>query len=407
MVDLWLIAALGFVGSFGHCAGMCGPLAIAFSLSQADNTAEKTPSLWFHVVLNLGRIISYIAVGALLGGVGSLLVAGGQFAGVGSVLRQGIAIFTGLLLIWLGVRHIQPDFLPPLPFIHPLSQGATHQRFSSAMARLSLHSRWWTPALLGSLWGFIPCGFLYTAQLKAAEASSPFLGAATMAMFGLGTLPTMLGVGVLMERMGSDRRSQLFRMGGWITLTIGILTLLRSDAMIDYTGHSSIALLMLALAARPLSGVWPGLLRYRRAIGVGSFLLALAHTGFMLDHSLNWNLDAISFMLPAHRLGIWVGIIALLLMAPAAVTSFDRAVQALGKRWRSLHLLTVPSLLLATLHTLCLGSNYLGALQWSYGNFLCAGLLVSLTLSVLALRQKAFWFLLFLERYYIPPSRSR
>lgn len=407
MVDLWLIAALGFVGSFGHCAGMCGPLAIAFSLSQADDSAEKTPSLWFHVVLNLGRIVSYIAVGALLGGVGSLLVAGGQFAGVGSALRQGIAIFTGLLLIWLGVRHIHPDFLPPLPFIHPLSQGATHQRFSSAMARLSLHSRWWTPALLGSLWGLIPCGFLYTAQLKAAETSSPFMGAATMAMFGLGTLPTMLGVGLLMERMGGDRRSQLFRIGGWITLMIGVLTLLRTDAMIDYTGHSSLALLMLALVARPLSGLWPGLLRYRRAIGVASFLLALAHTGFMLSHSLNWNLAAVSFMLPGHRLGIWTGTIALLLMAPAAVTSFDRAVQALGKRWRSLHLLTVPALVLAAIHTLCLGSNYLGALQWGYGNFLRAGVLVGLALLVLAMRQKACWFLLFLERYYVPPTRSR
>jgi len=405
MVDLWLIAALGFLGSFGHCAGMCGPLAIAFSLSQSSDAPQQRSSVWFHVLLNLGRIASYVAVGAVLGGVGSLLIAGGQFAGVGSSFRQGIAIFTGLLLIWLGLRQIQPNALPPLPLVHPLSQGGWHQRFSSAMARLSLQSHWWTPVLLGSLWGLIPCGFLYTAQLKAAETSSLGLGAATMAMFGLGTLPTMLGVGVLLERLGGDRRSQLFRLGGWITLIIGIHTLLRTDAMIDYTGHAALLLLMLALVARPLSGLLPGLLRYRRAIGVGAFILALAHMSFMLDHSLGWNMQAVRFMMPLHRLGIWTGAIALGLMAPAAVTSFDGAMQRLGKRWRSLHLLTVPALILATGHTLLLGSHYLGALQWSPFHLIRAAALGGLALLVLAMRRKAFWLLLFLERYYVPPSR--
>jgi len=413
MVELWLIAALGFVGSFGHCVGMCGPLAIAFSLSQSNNPSPESasgpapspkPSLWFHVALNGGRIVSYVVVGALLGGVGSLLIAGGQLAGVGSGLRQGIAIATGLLLVWLGLRHIQPDLLPPLPFLHPLRQSGLHQRFSSAMARFSLHSRWWTPVLLGSLWGLIPCGFLYTAQLKAAETGSLLLGAATMAMFGLGTLPTMLGVGVLLQRMGGDRRSQLFRLGGWITLLIGVLTLLRTDAMVDYTGHGALLLLVLALVARPLSGVCSGLLAYRRAIGVGAFLLALAHMGFMLSHSLGWNFGAIAFMLPTHRFGLGAGFLALALMTPAALTSFDRAMQTLGRRWRSLHLLSVPAIALAILHTLCLGSHYLGALQWSPWHLLRAGLLVAGLGVVLAIRRKAFWRLLSLERYYVAPK---
>lgn len=94
MVDLLLIAALGFFGSFGHCVGMCGPIAAAFSLS-ASAEASRQQQLRFHLTLNLGRLLSYALVGATVGGLGSVLVAGGQVAGVGSPLRRGIALLTG------------------------------------------------------------------------------------------------------------------------------------------------------------------------------------------------------------------------------------------------------------------------------------------------------------------------
>ncbi len=74
-------------------------------------------------------------------------------------------------------------------------------------------------------------------------------------------------------------------MGGWVTLTIGILTLLRTDAMVDYTGHAAVLCLMLALLARPVSRFWQFPLRYRRVLGVGAYVLSLAHTGHMLDHT--------------------------------------------------------------------------------------------------------------------------
>jgi sulfite exporter TauE/SafE len=88
--------------------------------------------------------------------------------------------------------------------------------------KLSATPHWWTPALLGSVWGLIPCGFLYAAQIKAAETGNLWLGAATMLAFGLGTMPMMLGVGVSASKLSADKRSQLFRLGGWVTLTIGI-----------------------------------------------------------------------------------------------------------------------------------------------------------------------------------------
>lgn len=381
---------------------MCGPLTVAFSLSQKKPN-NRLESARFHVLLNLGRIISYALVGAALGGVGSAFIASGQLAGVGSSLRQGIAIFTGLLLIWFGLGQIKPDWLPRLPFLHPL-QGGWHNRLSNAMMKLSFQNRWWTPALLGGVWGLIPCGFLYAAQIKAAETGSLFLGAATMLCFGLGTMPTMLGVGISASKLSANRRSQLFRLGGWITLTIGLLTLLRTDAMVDYTGHGALFLLMLALMARPVSSLWAAPLRYRRAIGVGAFVLAIAHTAHMLDHSLNWNLEAIAFMLPQHQLGMGAGTGALLLMIPAACTSFDRLQQALGKRWRQIHLLSVPAMVLAVMHAVLIGSHYLGELEPTGSSQLRVALLSLLALIVLGGRSRFFWLLLGQRKYYVAPK---
>jgi uncharacterized protein len=394
---------LGFLGSFGHCLGMCGPIAVAFSLSQKQENSKGLP-LRFHILLNLGRSISYALVGAGIGALGSVVVAGGQLAGIGSGLRQGMTILTGVLLIWFGLVQIKPDFLPRLPLLHPLIQGKLHQRLSAAMAKLSSQPHWWTPALLGSVWGLFPCGFLYAAQIKAAETGNLWLGAATMLAFGIGTMPTMLGVGVSASKLSAGKRSQLFRLGGWVTLVIGILTLLRTDAMVDYTGHASLILLMLALIARPISGLWAQPLRYRRALGVGAYVLALAHTGHMLDHTLQWNFEALPFMLPLHQIGIWSGIVALVLMTPGALTSFDRLQKSLGKRWRQIHLLAVPALIIATVHTVLIGSHYLGELEWTWQNQLLTAIAAILVLGVLLVRFRWFWSVFSLEKFYAPPN---
>lgn len=407
MVDLLLIMTLGFLGSFGHCVGMCGPLTVAFSLSHKQETPHWQQQLYFHTLLNLGRIVSYALVGAGIGALGSALIASGQMAGIGSDLRRWIAILTGVMLIWFGLVQIKPDFLPRLPVLHPLTQGNWHDRLSRAMVKLSLQPSWWTPALLGMVWGLIPCGFLYAAQIKAAQTGNLWMGAATMLAFGVGTLPTMLGVGVSTSLVSADRRSQLFRLGGWITLTIGVLTLLRTGDMVDYTGHAALLCLMLALIARPISRLWAQPLRYRRALGVAAFVLALAHTGHTLVHTLNWNFNALSFMLPVHQLGMGAGAVGLALMTPAALTSFDRMQQLLGKRWRQIHLLGVPAVLLSAIHTVLIGSHYLGGLEWTWETRLRAVLLGLMTLCVLLVRSRYFWSFLSVEKFYVPPNKYK
>ena len=374
---------------------MCGPLAVAFSLSQkpisqgeAGGEASKVTwkhHFYFHSLLNLGRVLSYTLVGIGVGALGSLLVAGGQLAGVDSPLRRGIAIFTGILLIGLGLNQIQPQLKANVPVFHPI-QGRLHDRLSQVMMYLSLRPHWWTPALLGMAWGLIPCGFLYVAQIKAAETGSAWMGGITMLAFGLGTLPVMLGVGVWAALLSRDRRSQLFRLSGIVTLIMGLLLLFRTGNMVDYTGHAALFCLMLALIARPISRLWAHPLQYRRALGVSAFVLSLAHTLHTLDHTFQWNWAGLFFMLPTYQVGIGAGILALTLMTPAALTSFDWMVQRLGTRWRQLHLLTIPALLCCTLHAILVGSSYLGGLEWSITQKCVSMLLVAITLGVLLIR---------------------
>jgi sulfite exporter TauE/SafE len=393
MLDLLLVAALGFLGSFGHCVGMCGPLAVAFSLSSKKDAQDHPQSwqqqLYFHVSLNIGRIFSYAIAGSAIGAIGSVLVASGQLAGLESDLRRWLTILTGVLLVWMGIIQIKPEGLPNLPFLNPILIGGLHQRLNNAMIKLSLSSHPLTPALLGMTWGMIPCGFLYTAQLKAAETGDMRQGSLTMLAFGIGTLPSMLGIGIFAGILSRDRRSQLFRLGGWITLTIGILTLLRNSDMVDYTGHAGLILLWLALAARPLrqfSQFWQGLLNYRRTIGVGAFVLSLAHTFHKIEHTFQWNFDALFFMIPIHQISIWLGAIAIALMLPAAMTSSDWMIKKLGKFWRYLHLLSVPALIMASVHTIMIGSSYLGAMEWNLRSWILTILCAAITLIILALR---------------------
>jgi uncharacterized protein len=409
VLDLFLVAALGFLGSFGHCVGMCGPLSVAFSLSQKSNLEGSWRSqLLFHAMLNLGRIISYVLVGAAIGGLSAFFISSGQLTGIESSLRRILAFVTGGLLIWMGIAQINPTLIPKIGILHPLSSPQQHQRLSSAMMHLANYPRWWTPALLGMAWGLLPCGFLYTAQVKAAATGNMWLGAATMLAFGFGTFPAMLGIGVSAALLSSDRRSQLFRLGGWVTLTVGLLTWLRTEAMHDYTGHAAIFCIALALIARPIERLWGFPLKYRRALGVGGFIFSLFHTLRSLEHTFSWDLSGLSFYPPIYGSGMWMGMVALGLMIPAALTSFDSMVRALKSNWRKIHLLTIPAFILAIAHTISVGSNYLGsyylsdlpATVWQQAGTVVLGMILII---VLLIRCRWAWSLLSLGKYYLDP----
>lgn len=407
-LDLWLTAAIGFLGSFGHCVGMCGPITAAFALSfpSMEPSARKS-QLTFHLLLNLGRLMSYTLVGAGIGALGSVLLAGGQVAGVGSALRRSLSIAMGLLLIWFGLTQVSPGFLPMVPFLNPTKQQALHERINRMMVSISGRRQAITPLLLGCLWGLIPCGFLYTGQLRAVATQSWVGGAAVMMAFGLGTLPAMVAMGLATSALSQDRRSQLFRLGGWITVVIGVLLLVRTgDTMSDYSGHAALFCLITALIARPISRLWAEPLRYRRVLGVAAFVLSGLHILHMFSHTWQWKWQAVQFMLPTHQVGVVLGAIAFFLMLPAAFTSFDRAQKNLGAHWRKLHLLSVPALLLAAIHTIMTGSHYWGALAITWHNQAYVGGLALAVVLVFSVRSPHLWTLFSQSQHYVPPKSN-
>jgi uncharacterized protein len=123
-----------------------------------------------------------------------------------------------------------------------------------------------------------------------------------------------------------------------------------------------------------------------------------------LEHTLQWNFEAIPFMLPMHQMGIWAGIVALVLITPAALTSFDSLQKALGKHWRQIHLLSVPALVLAAMHTVFIGSHYLGDFEGTWVNKLMVAIASFLAIGVLLIRLPKFWSLVSLQKFYLPPN---
>jgi hypothetical protein len=186
-------------------------------------------------------------------------------------------------------------------------------------------------------------------------------------------------------------------------MIIGIITISRTgETMVDYSGYAALICLILALIARPMHVWLPALMGYRRGLGVGAFLLSLVHTIHKLEHFLGWNLSATWFLPVEFQWGMGAGVLALVFMTPAAFTSFDFMQKSLGPNWRRIHLLTIPALILTTIHAVLIGSTYLGALKLTIFNQIATLLLILIILAVLMMRSPLFWSTLNLKKFYTP-----
>jgi len=198
--------ALGLLGG-GHCLGMCGGLMGAFSLGIP--TQQKNQRFRLLLACNLGRALSYSAAGLLLG------LLGGAFAG-GSAewLLRGLA---GLLLIGMGLYLA--GWWSFLPRIERLGAGLW-QRIAPLTRRLLPISSVPRALLLGALWGFLPCGLVYSTLLWSASAGNAGKSALLMLAFAIGTWPALLASGLAAQTF-----SQLLHRAG-IRRTSGLLIIL-------------------------------------------------------------------------------------------------------------------------------------------------------------------------------------
>ena len=202
---------LGLMGSV-HCLGMCG--GIAGALSQAVPAGRAPSRAVASGLHSLGRIASYSIGGASVG------MAGGAFA-TASGLGVALRIVAGLLILgvglhlggwWNGVAAIERVGLRFWRRILPLAQG------------LGRPDRAWKIFATGMLWGWLPCGLVYSSLAVAGATGSARSGALFMACFGLGTLPALLFASSLtaalhevMRRRATQRGAAALMLvfGGW------------------------------------------------------------------------------------------------------------------------------------------------------------------------------------------------
>ncbi|MFZ3204628.1 MAG: sulfite exporter TauE/SafE family protein [Pseudomonas sp.] len=203
---------LGLLGG-GHCLGMCGGLMGALTLAiPAEQRAQRLQLL---LAYNFGRVFSYALAGLLLGMAGWAL-ANSPAAMLLRVVAALLLIAMGLYLAgwWSGLTRIEALGRGLWRYIQPLTR-----RF---MPVTSLPRA----LLLGGLWGWLPCGLVYSTLLWAASQGDALDSAALMLAFGIGTMPVLLATGMAAERMTALLRKQGVRTaGGLLVILFGLWTL--------------------------------------------------------------------------------------------------------------------------------------------------------------------------------------
>ncbi|QHG66182.1 sulfite exporter TauE/SafE family protein [Pseudomonas putida] len=203
---------LGLLGG-GHCLGMCGGLMGALTLAIPPE--QRGRRLRLLMAYNLGRILSYACAGLLLGLAGWALAS--------SPAAMALRAVAALLLIAMGLYLA--GWWSGLTRIEALGRGLW-RHIQPAASRLMPVSSMPRALLLGALWGWLPCGLVYSTLLWAASQGNAGYSAALMLAFGLGTWPILLATGLAAERVNALLRRRSVRMaGGVLVILFGIWTL--------------------------------------------------------------------------------------------------------------------------------------------------------------------------------------
>ncbi len=203
---------LGLLGG-GHCLGMCGGLMGA--LTMAIPPEQRGRRLRLLIAYNLGRISSYALAGLLIGLAG-WAVASSPAAMLLRVVAALLLISMGLYLAgwWSGLTRVEAVGKGLWRHIQP---------FASRLMPVTSLPR---ALLLGALWGWLPCGLVYSTLLWAASQGDALDSAVLMLAFGVGTLPVLIATGLAAERLTALLRKRGVRVaGGVLVILFGVWTL--------------------------------------------------------------------------------------------------------------------------------------------------------------------------------------
>jgi uncharacterized protein len=205
-----LVAALiaGFAGS-AHCFGMCGGFSAALGM-RLRHSDSSVPIAVHALLYQVGRIGGYAAMGALCGAFGSALKSLLDIARLGESLR----ILSGVLLVLVALRIlVRWNALAVLE-----RAGARLWKVLQPLTPYLRGNGATQTVLLGALWGLLPCGMVYSMLAFAALSGSASKGFALLAVFGLGTVPAMMGSTLMAAKSVSALNSPLARRASGVIL---------------------------------------------------------------------------------------------------------------------------------------------------------------------------------------------
>lgn len=229
MIEHGTLLAAFLVGLLGgvHCAGMCGGIVAALSLGTAGSVpsarAVRKGTPWaLLLAYNLGRISGYAVGGALAGGVGwfaTRLVTVNQAQLVLQSLAGLFLVALGLYLAgwWQGLARVER------------AGGLLWRRIEPLGRRFVPVRNPGQALVVGLVWGWLPCGLVYSVLIWSVSAGDPLRGAMLMAAFGMGTLPNLLLMGAMAARLGAIlRQTRVRNLAGALVVVFGLWMLLQA-----------------------------------------------------------------------------------------------------------------------------------------------------------------------------------
>ena len=211
-ISILSIITIAFLGSFGHCVGMCGGIVIAYSSTKIKSDWTKQVQALAHLLYSFGRISTYMILGALFGLVGGVVTFDNLTSGI-------FLLLTGFMMVLVGLSLLgKIRFLTILE--HTCSKSPLYQNtFKALLGSQSLFSFY----LLGMLNGLLPCGFVYVFAITAASTGSAFWGAFVMLIFGLSTLPALFSLGFFVGVFKQSNLRDLFiKLASILVIAFGI-----------------------------------------------------------------------------------------------------------------------------------------------------------------------------------------
>lgn len=212
---LWATAFLAGLFGSTHCLAMCGGIATALGTVHGKRAGASHALLY-----QTGRITSYAVVGGIAGALGAAAGVGFEASRWSALLRLAAA----LMVVMIGLDMALGGRIRPRWLRAPERWGAALWRRIAPASRSLMPKRPAARALaLGLLWGWLPCGLVYSVLLAAAVSGGALGGSLTMIAFGIGTLPAMLSLSFLGTRWAA--RSRTFaQLAGGVIVACGLWT---------------------------------------------------------------------------------------------------------------------------------------------------------------------------------------